>query len=236
METSFLFSFSLLLILNNFFPLKSSATPLDLTTDQDALLAFKKGITLDTNGVLSNNWLTNTSVCYWTGVSCGIKHHRVTALNLSGFALGGNLAPHIGNLTFLQSFDVSSNSFTGAIPSELTKLRRLKKINVKSNNLSGDMPRGIFTNMSVLEEIDLRSNKLSGRLPNNTCHNTPKIRRIYLKENQFYGKIPTSIYRCTELEVLSLSENQFSGDIPTEIGKLSMLTLLSMYDNDLKGN
>ncbi|XP_057785126.1 receptor kinase-like protein Xa21 [Salvia miltiorrhiza] len=229
METSFLFSFSLLLLI---LTLTSSAT----LFDEDALLAFKNSITLDTNGVLSSSWLANTSVCEWTGVSCGTKHRRVTALNLSGLALRGNLVPHLGNLTFLRSLDVSSNNFTGVLPSQLSNLRRLKEINAGFNRLSGEIPTAIFTNMSALEKIDLNSNKLSGKIPTDICSNTPKLKTLFLKQNQIHGKIPRNIYRCTELEELSLSMNQFRGEIPTEIGNLTMLTLLSIYQNNLQGN
>ncbi|KAG8375421.1 hypothetical protein BUALT_Bualt10G0098300 [Buddleja alternifolia] len=81
------------------------------STDQDALLAFKATITSDIYGILANNWsANNTSVCYWIGVSCGIKHQRVTSLNLSGFHVRGTVAPHLGNLTFLRSLDISFNN------------------------------------------------------------------------------------------------------------------------------
>ncbi|XP_047961123.1 putative receptor-like protein kinase At3g47110 isoform X1 [Salvia hispanica] len=234
MGTSFLLPFPLkLLITLNIFSTFTSCTT--LTTDQDALLAFKNS-TIDANGVLTNNWLTNTSICDWAGVSCGLKHQRVTALNLSNLALHGNLSPHIGNLTFLQSLDISYNNFTGVLPTELSKLHRLKHVNAASNNFSGEIPRGILTNMSTLEAIDLRFNKLSGELPSDICNNTPKLNGLYLKDNQIYGKIPTSIYKCKEMEELSLSGNQFNGNIPTEIGNLSMLTLLYIHHNDLQGN
>ncbi|XP_047953535.1 putative receptor-like protein kinase At3g47110 [Salvia hispanica] len=195
----------LLFTLNIFFTLTSPASLTDFSTDQDALLAFKQAITVDTNGVLSNNWLPNNSICHWTGVSCGIKHHRVTALNLSNFSLHGKLTPHLGNLTFLQSLDVSSINFTGVLLAELSNLRRLKQVNATSNNFTGEIPRGILTNMSLLEDIDLRFNNLSGELPSDICNNTPKLKRLYLRDNQIYGKIPTSMYKCIEMEDLSLS-------------------------------
>ncbi|KAH6763740.1 hypothetical protein C2S51_014989 [Perilla frutescens var. frutescens] len=261
METSF-FPFALLFLIANIFSLTASATLLDLKTDEEALVAFRNAVdkTSDPNGVLSSNWSTNTSICSWIGVSCGLQHRRVTALNLSGFELVGTIAPHLGNLTFLQHFDISSNNFTGSIPSELSNLRRLKELNVGFNNLNGEIPSwfeglsklqvmnlrnnsfsgripsGIFTNMSVLIEIDLRFNMLSSQLPSDTCRNTPKLRGIYLRGNQLYGKIPASIYKCREVEVLSLGSNQFNGSIPSEIGNLTMLRSLYIYSNYLQGN
>ncbi|KAG6390343.1 hypothetical protein SASPL_148076 [Salvia splendens] len=201
----------LLITLNIFFTLTSSSTLTDFSTDQDALLAFKNAIIVDTNGVLSNSWLTNTSICDWNGVSCGIKHHRVTALNLSNFALHGKLTPHLGNLTFLQSLDISSNNFIGALPAELSKLRRLKQVNATSNNFTGEIPRGILTNMSLLEDIDLGFNQLSGELPSDICNNAPKLKRLFLSVNQIYGNIPRNIYKCSKMEELYLSRNNLTG-------------------------
>ncbi|XP_047961869.1 leucine-rich repeat receptor-like kinase protein CLV1B [Salvia hispanica] len=238
MATSFLLPLELMLLitLNIFFMLTSSAQLTDLTTDRDALLTFKKAITVDTRGALSKKWLTNTSICDWAGASCGIKHQRVTALDLSNFGLHGSLSPHLGNLTFLQSLDVSSNNFTGVLPAELSKLRHLKIVNATCNNFSGEIPRGILTNMSVLEYIDLRFNNLSGTLPRDICNNTPKLKTLTLITNQISGKIPRSIHKCSKMEELSLSTNMFNGNIPTEVGNLTMLTLLSIDDNDLQGN
>lgn len=72
----------------------------NLTTDQSALLAFKADVT-DSRRVLANNWSISYPICNWVGISCGARHHRVVALNLSSFSLGGIIPPHLGNLSFL---------------------------------------------------------------------------------------------------------------------------------------
>ncbi|KAG6390334.1 hypothetical protein SASPL_148066 [Salvia splendens] len=141
--------------------LTSSAPLTDFTTDREALLAFKKAITVDTSGVLSKKWLTNTSICDWTGVSCGIKHHRVTALNLSNIGLHGNLTPHLGNLTFLRSLDISYNYFSGNIPSSIFNISRLELINLLGNKLSGSIPTNLVSLLN-LQVLDLSSNNLTG--------------------------------------------------------------------------
>ncbi|KAG6388746.1 hypothetical protein SASPL_150178 [Salvia splendens] len=129
----------------------------------------------------------------------------------------------------------ASNNFTGVLPTELSKLRRLKHLSTSSNNFTGEIPGVILTNMSVLEYIDPRSNNLSGVIPSDMCNNTPKLKILILRENQIYGNIPRSIYKCSEMQKLGLSMNMFSGNISTEVGNLSMLTVLSLYDNHLQG-
>ncbi|KAH6776576.1 hypothetical protein C2S52_014137 [Perilla frutescens var. hirtella] len=258
MKTPFLCFALTLLILNSFLTHTSSKRILNFTTDHHALLSFKNIIS-DPNGILAKSWTsTNTSICHWAGVSCGAKHQRVTSLNVSGFALRGNLAPHLGNLTFLRSLDISSNNFSGFIPSELSKLRRLEYLNAGFNNLSGgipswfgalselqyvhlhnntfsgEIPSSLF-NISSIVEINMRYNSLSGELPNEICNNTPTLEALSLSGNQLYGQIPANIYKCRELEEFRLPRNHFNGKIPSEIGSLSMLRVLSLSWNDFQG-
>ncbi|KAL3638684.1 hypothetical protein CASFOL_016591 [Castilleja foliolosa] len=228
--------FFTLIVLNSFLPTLTSSQPLtifNLTTDQNALINFRNTIT--DGSVLAQNWSTNTSICYWIGVSCGPKHQRVTALNISGLELKGTIAPHLGNLTFLQSLDISSNNLTGTIPPEISKLRRLKVVNLASNHLTGSIPNGVFNNISSLVEINLRFNRLSGRVPNDICSFTSNLKRIYLRGNQIEGEIPASIHSCRELEELNLAENHFNGYIPTGIWSLPKLRILYLYSNQLQG-
>ena len=105
----------------------------------------------------STNWSQNTSVCYWIGVPCGLKHHRVTALNLSGYDLAGTVAPHLGNLTFLRCLDISSNSFTRILPFVLSKLRRLKVMTMGTNSFTGEIPTWLG-NLPQLEKLYLYTN------------------------------------------------------------------------------
>ncbi|KAL8482021.1 hypothetical protein ACS0TY_028251 [Phlomoides rotata] len=234
----------------------SSATISNFTTDQNALLAFKTSLTSDS--LLTKNWSTNTPTCSWVGVSCGFKHRRVTALNVSGYQLVGTISPHLGNLTFLRSLDISYNNFTGVIPSELFKLRRLEEMNMGFNNLTGEIPPwfgglpqlqyiylgnnsfsgsipSALSNMSSLIEIDMRYNLLSGTLSDDICSNTPNLRSMYLTGNQFSGEIPANIYKCRGMEDLHLGGNLFNGSIPSEIGSLSMLQLLALWSNQFTG-
>ncbi|KAL3638691.1 hypothetical protein CASFOL_016598 [Castilleja foliolosa] len=227
------FSFALI-VLNSFLPTHTSSQPIiifNLTTDQNALLTFKNAIS---DGVLTHNWSTNNYVCYWIGVSCGPKHQRVTAVNVSGLELKGTIAPNLGNLTFLRSLDISSNNFTGPIPPELSKLRRLKVINLESNQITGPIPYGLFSIPSLVD-INMIDNRLFGKLPNDLCNTSTNLKTMHLSTNQLDGQIPANIFKCRQLEELKLNNNHFNGNISSEISSLPMLRILSLQSNQLQG-
>ncbi|CAK9155534.1 unnamed protein product, partial [Ilex paraguariensis] len=131
----------------------SSHTMTNLTTDESAFLAFKAHITSDPYNILATNWstttTTSTTICDWIGVSCGVRHRRVTALNLSDMGLRGTLAPHLGNLSFLASLDISFNNFHGFLPQKLAHLGRLKEVDLSFNEFTGEIPSwfGTFTDL-----------------------------------------------------------------------------------------
>ncbi|GJV04980.1 kinase-like domain-containing protein, partial [Tanacetum coccineum] len=85
-------------------------------TDHLALLSFMSKITHDPNNVLTS-WNNSFHFCDWSGISCGKRHKRVTALQLSSKGLEGSLSPHVGNLSFLRELYLPNNSFQGTIGS-----------------------------------------------------------------------------------------------------------------------
>ena len=127
MRLSFFFVTMSVLVLQYLIASLAVTTLNDLTTDQSALLAFKAHV-FDYRSALANNWSISYPICSWVGISCGSRHQRVTALNLSDMGLGGTIPLHLGNLTFLVSLDVAHNNFHGHLPNELGQLRRLRFI------------------------------------------------------------------------------------------------------------
>ncbi|XP_041012979.1 probable LRR receptor-like serine/threonine-protein kinase At3g47570 [Juglans microcarpa x Juglans regia] len=231
----------------------------NITTDQSALLALKARIDFyNPNNVLANNWSTNAPVCNWIGISCGSRHHRVTALNLAHMRLEGTIPPHLGNLSFLVRLIIRNNSFHGSLPPELSLLRRLKVFNFGSNKLNGEIPSWIglltrlqslflyansftgsmpsmISNLSSLQLLDLSSNRLSGRLTMEKFDNLPNLLAISATYNQFHGELPSTLYNCKQLQILSLSVNNLSGRLPPQIGNLTMLTQLFLAYNNFEG-
>ncbi|TXG47628.1 hypothetical protein EZV62_026922 [Acer yangbiense] len=205
---------------------KAAAT--NITTDQHALLALKDHLTYDPANLLAKNWSTSSSICTWIGVTCGVRHHRVTVLNISYFGLAGTLPPQLGNLSFLQVLAIKNNSFSGSLPDELAQLRRLKRVNFMFNSFYTKIPSRIGS-LSKLQQF------LSGGLPSDICNYLPSLKMLHLSGNMFDGQIPSTISKCQQLQMLSLSINNFTGYIPKEIGNISMLKELYLDINKLQG-
>ncbi|XP_039000118.1 probable leucine-rich repeat receptor-like protein kinase At2g33170 [Hibiscus syriacus] len=234
-----------------------SANLPNITTDESALLALKSHITHDPHNILATNWSTSISVCNWIGVTCGSKHHRVIALDLSSMDLTGTIPSHLGNLSSLASLDVSDNSFHGSLLIELTNLHRLKYLNFCNNNFDGEIPSwfGYFAqlqglllygnnftgvipfalgNLSKLETLSLYNNNFKGQIPI-TMGNLSNLKWLYLYNNSLSGVIPNVFGNLTSLSYMDLSFNSFTGQIPSSICNLSSLKVLCLMKNSLVG-
>ncbi|XP_048446240.1 probable LRR receptor-like serine/threonine-protein kinase At3g47570 isoform X3 [Pyrus x bretschneideri] len=207
----------------------------NFSTDQSALLALKAHITSDPQNILTANWssASNSNICNWVGVTCGARHHRVTALNLSYMGLAGVIPPHLGNLSFLVDLGLQNNNFHGPLPQELSRLRRLKAINFGNNNFMGTIPSW-FGSFAKLQTIILYGNGFSGFIPA-SIFNLSALENIYLMRNQLSGSIPREIGNLTMVKGIYLDDNKFEGTIPDEIGDLSQLEVLQLSVNNLNG-
>ncbi|XP_027171444.1 probable LRR receptor-like serine/threonine-protein kinase At3g47570 [Coffea eugenioides] len=161
-------------------------TTTNITTDQDALLALRAHITVqDPHQILLENWSASSPVCQWAGVTCGSRHLRVTALDLSNMNLSGIIPPQLGNMSFLVSLNMSRNNFHGELPHEFARLRRLRVLDLDVNNLNGEFPEWF-----------------------GSIH---QLRLLSLNNNSFTGFISPSLANVSTLETLSLSFNYLQG-------------------------
>ncbi|GAY51516.1 hypothetical protein CUMW_134750 [Citrus unshiu] len=204
----------------------------DLTTDQSSLLAFKAHA-FDYRSALANNWSISYPICSWAGISCGSRHQRVTALNLSDMGLGGTIPLHFGNLSFLVSLDISENNFHGHLPKELGQLRRLRVMSLAYNKLSGSFPSWIGV-LSKLRILRLDYNNFTGPIPN-SLFNLSRLEMLRAEFNIIGGTIPSRIGNLRKLVNLGLWSCNLQGQIPTEIGSLQNLKNLDLADNKLSG-
>ncbi|KAL2501156.1 putative LRR receptor-like serine/threonine-protein kinase [Forsythia ovata] len=211
------------------------ANNMNISTDESALLAFKSRIsTIDPSNVLIKNWSVSTPVCVWIGVTCGLRHQRVTALDISSMNLGGNIPSQLGNLSFLVSINLSINYFYGSLPRELIQLRRLQIIDFRFNSFSGQISSwfGFLQNLQIL---NLRNNSFTGFIPS-SLSNISTLQDLDLSFNPLQGKIPEEIGNLHNLKTLKLQYNRLTGLIPSTIFNISTLENLAFTGNNLSGN
>ncbi|GJR38373.1 leucine-rich repeat protein [Tanacetum coccineum] len=204
-------------------------------TDYLALLSFKLKITHDPYKVLAS-WNHSFHFCNWSGVSCGKRHKRVTAVELSSKGLKGSLSPHVGNLSFLSYLSLWNNSFQGTIPHELGRLSRLRILGLHENNFSGVIPQNL-SGCSNLEVLFLTQNMLVGSIPREMSL-LSKLTQHVISDNNLTGGIPPFLGNITSMEVFSSVTNPLGGSIPDtlEIGnQLPNLEYLQLRDNELTG-
>nr|GEW45642.1 leucine-rich repeat protein [Tanacetum cinerariifolium] len=215
-------------------------------TDYHALLSFKSKITHDPYKVLMS-WNHSFHFCDWSGISCGKRHKRVTALQLRSQGLEGSLSPHIGNLSFP----------LGSIPKEMSLLSKLARLVIQDNKLTGGIPP-FLGNITSMEAFSAVRNPLGGSIPdtlemfNNNFSGMltidfsklRDINTIHLDNNKLNGRgeaedmrFIDSLKNCSRLEDLGLMNCNLMGVLPISIGNLSdQPSSLGLADNQLFGS
>ncbi|KAK9672278.1 hypothetical protein RND81_12G088600 [Saponaria officinalis] len=228
----FLFHFTILL--QHLTP--SRAEQLGNDTDHAALLAIKSRV-LDPDASVLNSWNHSLPHCSWDGVTCGRKHNRVIALDLSSRGLAGTISPFIGNLSFLRAVELYNNSLVGQIPPELlvslSACLHLQNLSLERNELVRKIPPELNT-LSKLTTLSIHTNKFTGPLFE-AIANFTSLKVISATDNHFTGNILTDIGMMRNLNTLEAGENDLTGTIPTSILNCSMLVSLGFGGNKLHG-
>ncbi|XP_022882536.1 probable LRR receptor-like serine/threonine-protein kinase At3g47570 isoform X3 [Olea europaea var. sylvestris] len=206
----------------------------NITTDQSSLLSFKTHIKLDSSHILSKNWSVSTSVCVWIGVTCGLRHQRVTALDISRMNLTGKIPSQLGNLSFLISINITGNYFLGSVPKELIQLRRLKFMDLSVNKFSGEIPSWLHF-LTKLQVLYLYTNSFTGFIPP-SLFNISTLQFLDFSFNPLQGKIPEEIGNLHNLKILALQDNRLTGVIPLQIFNISTMKIFAFTGNNLTGN
>ncbi|CAK7323715.1 unnamed protein product [Dovyalis caffra] len=171
--------------------------------------------------------------CSWLGIGCDNRTHSVVSLNLSAYAISGQLGPEIGQLKQLKTIDLSTNDFSGDIPSQLGNCTLLEYLDLSENSFTGEIPDS-FKYLQNLESLSLFSNLLSGEMPESLT-NLENLVELFLDHNSLEGRIPIGFSNCKNLETLDLSFNSYSGGVPPDLGNCSSLAFLAIIHGNLTG-
>ncbi|KAL5555884.1 hypothetical protein UlMin_038120 [Ulmus minor] len=88
----------------------------------------------------------------------------IESLDLSSNSLSGGLPSDIGNMVDLKLLNLAKNGFSGHIPKELNKLVMLEYLDLSDNKFNGEIPDNLPAGMTVFK---VSSNELSGSVPGN---------------------------------------------------------------------
>ena len=95
-------------------------------------------------GTATLNWSVDTAITNWDGVTVSSTTPKnVTGLDLSEESLSGSIPSELGDLLELTRLDLSDNSLTGEIPRELGNLTNLTELRLSGNNLTGCIPEAL---------------------------------------------------------------------------------------------
>ena len=156
-------------------------TNTELVEDCESLLGLRE--TIRRTGKL--NWTAGKAMADWMGVTVSGTPQRVTALNLAGLGLDGELSGLLGNLTGLTTLNLSGNTLTGMLPSKLGQLTSLTNVSLSGTGFSGCAPPVLgqaATNDlsgSGLDDCgaspDIETTPIDGAIPSGTYYFYPSL-------------------------------------------------------------
>ncbi|XP_022138402.1 receptor protein kinase CLAVATA1 [Momordica charantia] len=163
------------------------------------------------------------------------KLTSLRTLNLSNNAFRDNLPAEIMlGMTELEVFDIYNNEFSGPLPEEFVKLKKLKYLDLGGCYFTGQIPE-VYSEMQTLEFLSVRGNGLSGRIPASLAR-LKNLRYLYAGYfNHYDGGIPSEFGSLSSLELLDLGYCNLSGEIPPSLGNLRHLHTLFLQINNLTG-
>ncbi|XP_021817060.1 probable LRR receptor-like serine/threonine-protein kinase At4g36180 [Prunus avium] len=104
------------------------------------------------------------------------------------FMWKGGMQTYKSTLGLVKRIDMSSNKLTGDIPSEITHLVGLVSLNLSRNQLTGQITPEIG-NLQSLDSLDLSQNHIDGRIPTSLAR-IDRLGFLDLSYNNLFGKIP----------------------------------------------
>ena len=179
------------------------------------------------------NWLSDLPLSDWFGVETD-GDGRVTSLILESNRLTGTIPPVLSKLTRLKDLNLGEgNRLSGAIPPELGQLSQLQTLNLWDSQLSGGIPPELG-GLTHLRKLALAANRLTGAIPPELGQ-LSRLQDLSLGGNRLTGAIPPVLGQLTQLQWLELGDSQLSGAIPPELGGLTQLHTLALGGNRLTG-
>ncbi|GKV22778.1 hypothetical protein SLEP1_g32604 [Rubroshorea leprosula] len=188
-----------ILLVLGFFVFSCSVLAFAIEDDITCLQGLKNSLSDPQRHLSSWNFEkgSESQICNLTGVSCwNAKENRIISLQLTSMQLTGELPDSLKYCRSLQSLDLSGNSLSGAIPSDICSW------------------------LPYLVTLDLSSNRFSGSIPQQIV-DCKFINKLILNDNKLTGTIPYEVARLDRLKEFSVADNGLSGSIPSDLSRFA---------------
>lgn len=165
-----------------------------------------------------HHWLSSSHVCMWEGVNCSdpsLGKENVTAIDLSGLELSGQIPVETRLLFHLVSLDMSNNHLTGIIPWKIGRIRNLEFLHLENNRLIGRIGASIGT-FTRLVKLTLQNNRIRNSLPTQ-FGSLANLEELILSNNSLVGKLPKQLGNMSSLALLDLRGNKITGSVPQAV-------------------
>ncbi|CAN8267374.1 unnamed protein product [Cochlearia groenlandica] len=169
-----------------------SCSSLSHNSEGYVLLKFRDRVDSDPHGTLANWNVSDDHLCGWFGITC--VDNKVKMLNLSGYSLGGTLAPELSQLSELRSIILSKNNLYGNIPKEFGTLAKLKFLDLRDNKLSGVVPPELNKMLSP-ENLLLSGNKFAGFLKIKFMR-LQSLYKVHMNKHQEFSSSYNDVLSC----------------------------------------
>ncbi|KAM5555054.1 receptor-like protein 7 [Rosa sericea] len=190
------------------------------------------------------SWNASTDCCSWVGVTC-CRNGRVLGLDVSSehISAGIDNASSLFHLHYLQSLNLADNrlgNYSQSIPSAIGDLLNLRYLNLSLNYYSGKIPIEI-SRLRRLVVLDISYNspdiKLGSPNLHMLVHNLTELRELFLDRipiseqgSEWCQAISSSL---PNLKVLSLSYCNLSGPLLESLAKLQSLSVITLEWNNI---
>ncbi|CUA70711.1 hypothetical protein RSOLAG22IIIB_04307 [Rhizoctonia solani] len=146
-------------------PSLSTLTNLDL--ENTGLTSFSNDVFSSTKSLSSLTLVRNSKMGSTLPSSLGSLSLRSLIVNGQALTSADVILNSSSLASSLQTLDLSSNSISSSLPSDLSGMKALAELNLSGNNIAAPFPTAM---PSALQVLDLQGNsKLSGSLPSTMC-------------------------------------------------------------------
>ncbi|CAL9005604.1 unnamed protein product [Prunus brigantina] len=135
------------------------------------------------------------------------------------------------NFRNAEVINLSQNLIRGIFTNLTVEFAKYLELHLSSNQIEGPIP----STLSQASYLDLSNNKISGSLSFLCASADMILAYLNLSSNSFAGELPDCWSHLENLVMLDLSNNAFSGKIPMTIGSLFQMQTLKLRSNRFVG-